>query len=987
MKALTGLPTSAYLKVAEQVKVPLADLLKLVSALESGLLPAYLARYRPDLSAGLDAAQLHGVLQLLRSCLDLEDRRITILTAVGRKDALTPEMRASIEAASERRDLEDLYLPFRAKRPSPADQAVEQRLDPLADFLWAQEPADADIEGAAQAYVNAENGVADVRAALAGARYLVARRLAEDAEVRGELRRIAFAHTELRVHGGESRRADAVLRKKVEWLKGYRSPVNKVGWRQHLALRRGVRERLLRFDVVLPENRAVAFMLERLLRDRSSLFCSHLGAAAYIAYHEYLAPVLQNDVAHWLTDRADAEALRVFKKNLRKALLAPPAGSVPTIGLETGKPGGWRAAVVGADGKLLAAAIVHGREPEAAAEAATAADSQAGESGAAAGKDESAATDSSAADETSQDGEAAAEGAGNTDAAIEAAGADQKADESAAAGESESDEAASAEPPVANTAEGNGEALDPGLHGAEASQSQALESEASEPEVSPKTEPPIEQAAPAAAADQTAESVTPATGGPESADAAAVDQAAAPGAPLPVETSENGTARKRERGSRERVPDTPPGSLGDLIRDHNVEALVVTNSRGARESEKIIRAALRQAGSPKVIRTTVNEAGSWIYATSKAARHELPDVEPAVRNAVSLARRLQDPLSELVKLDPKLLGIGQFYGEIEPGKLRSGLRQTVEACVREVGVDLNTASMELLAGLPGVTDRLAKRIVEHRDKKGKFSSRKELKNVPGMGERLYRQAIGFLCVSNGEQPLDATGVHPDWYALAERIVAAAGTSMEQAIGKPEALASVNLEEFETAECPRVVLDAIVSELTAGKPDPRAKFEAPEQAVELLAAEKLKAGLEVDGLVTNVTDFGAFVDIGADHDGLVHLSHIADKFRENGQLTVKAGDRIKVRVLTVDRGGDRISLTTRDPAETSREPRGGPRSRNGSRRPEGPRRRSNRPQREPRITKRSYGPDRAAQTRETERLRKLSLDEKLSLLETKYRTKV
>ena len=326
MKALTGLPTSAYLMVAERVKVPLADLLQLVPALESGLLPSYVARYRPDISAGLDAERLHDVLRLLRSFLDLEDRRITILTAVGRKDGLTPELRARIEAASERRTLEDLYLPFRAKRPSAADQAFEQGLEPLAGFLWNQEPSDADIEAAAGEYVIAEKGVADVRAALAGARYIVAQRLADDAEIRGELRRIGFAHSELRVHAGESRRADAALRKKVEWLQGYRSPVNKVGWRHHLALRRGVRERLLRFELVLPENRVVAFMLERLLRDRTSLFCSHLGAAAYIAYHEYLAPVLENDVVHWLTDRADADALRLFKKNLRKALLASPAG-------------------------------------------------------------------------------------------------------------------------------------------------------------------------------------------------------------------------------------------------------------------------------------------------------------------------------------------------------------------------------------------------------------------------------------------------------------------------------------------------------------------------------------------------------------------------------------------------------------------------------------------------------------------------------------
>ncbi len=964
MKALTGLPTSAYLMVAEQVKVPLADLLKLVPALESGLLPSYLARYRPDISAGLDAERLHDVLQRLRSFLDLEDRRITILTAVGRKDGLTPELRARIEAASERRTLEDLYLPFRPKRPSAADQAFEQGLEPLAGFLWNQEPADADIEAAAGEYVNAERGVADVRAALAGARYIVAQRLADDAEIRGELRRIAFAHTELRVHAGESRRADAVLRKKVEWLQGYRSPVNKVGWRHHLALRRGVRERLLRFELVLPENRVVAFMLEHLLRDRTSLFCSHLGAAAYIAYHEYLVPVLENDVVHWLTDRADAEALRLFKKNLRKALLAPPAGPVATIGLETGKPGGWRAAVIGADGTFLEAAIVHGfeRAPAADAEVAPATD----EAAPLETKDESAAPEA-VAEQAPNDQPAAA---APTSDAVEVEAAEKEA---AASDSGDSDGASSAEPAATSDAEA-------GPLEAEVAESVAASVESSADRAAARDD----------AAEQAAEPEVPAAAGSEDPGSESRDEekAVAPGAPLPAEASENATGRDRRRGKRDRAPDTPPGSLGDLIRAHNVGALVVTNGRGARESEKIVRAALRQAGAPKVIRTIVNEAGSWIYATSKAARKELPAVEPAVRSAVSLARRLQDPLNELVKLDPKLLGIGQFHGEIEPGKLRNELRRTVEACVREVGVDLNTASLELLVGLPGVTERLAKRIVEYRDKQGNFSSRAGLKKVPGMSDHLYRQAVGFARVRAGEKPLDVTGVHPDWYGTVEKIVAAAGTSIEEVLGKPEALASVNLDELETAECPRAILDAVVSELAGGKADPRPPLEAHEPPVALLDAEKLKVGLEVEGLVTNVTDFGAFVDIGADQDGLVHLSRIADKFREKGQLTLKAGDRMKVRVLAVENDGDRISLTTRDRDEMNRGPRGGgPRPANGSRRPEGPRRRGKAPDREPRITKRLYGPDRAAQAREAEKLGKLSLDEKLSLLETKYRTKI
>ena len=942
MKALTGLPTAAYVKVAEQVKAPLASLLNLIPALESGMLPAYVARYRPDISAGLDAEKLHDVLQSLRSAVDLEDRRITILTALGQKNELTPELRARIVAA-ERQDLEDIYYSFRAKRPTAADQALEQGLGPLADFLWNQDPPDADVEDAAQHYVDAEKGAADVRAALAGARHIVARRLGIDAEIRGELRRIAFTHAEMRVHGGESRRAEPALRKKVDWLEGYRSPVGQVGWRQHLALRRGVSKRLLRFELTLPENRSVSFMLERLLRDRSSLFCSHLGAAAYMAYHEYLAPALHHDVVHWLTDRTDAEALEFFKKNLRKTLLTPPAGPVPTIGLETGKPGGWRAVVVGADGNFLAAAIVHGDDRETERDAAAEAAPPSGES-------ETSIKDVSAGREpltgqTSDDGKTAS------------------AQENLVSGENPP-----AHPPPANGVEPVGEAFEP-----TGREDESPACEASGPE-NPR---PAERAAESRAAVDGAD------------DNAAGGDSAEPKSSSLAGASGSGAKRGLEdRSEADRAPKTPPGSLADLIREHNVQALVAPNGRGAPGSEKMIRAALRQGGAPNAIRTAVKEAGSWIYATSRAAQRELPGVEPAVRSAVSLARRFQDPLVEFVKHDPKLLGIGPFCGEIEPGKLRKALRQTVKDCVHEVGVDLNTASRELLGHLPGITDRLAKRIVEYRDKEGRFSSRAQLKHVPGMSDRLYKQAVGFARVNGGEQPLDATGVHPDWRPVVEKIVAAAGVSIEEALEKPEVLASVHLEEWETKESPRPILGAVARELARGKSDPRRKFKAPEPAVKLLGAEQLKAGLEIEGLVTNITHFGAFVDIGADQDGLVRLSHMADKFRENGHLAVKAGDRLKVRVLAVENDGGRISLTTRDPGEIGRGPRNRKRGPgNGSARTDRPLGRAKGIDRGKQAPKRSSGADRKVQASEAKYLKKLTLDEKLALLETKYRTKI
>lgn len=900
MKALTSLPTSSYLRIAEQAKVSLAELLELVPALESGLLPAYVAHYRPDISAGLDTEHLYEVLQLLHSFLDLEDRRITVLATLGQKNQLTPELRARIEASTERQVLEDLYLPFRNRRPSTADQAMEQGLEPLANLLWDQDPTNADIEVIADKYVDSHEDVPNVQVALTNAVHIVARRLADDSETRGELRKICIEHTELHVNDGGSRRTDTASRKKTDWLKGYRSPVTEVGWRQHLALRFGVREGLLESEFVLPEDRILSFMLERFLKDQSSLFRSHLEDATRIAYRDYLATPLRDDVSHWLADRSDTEALRVFKKNLRKTLLSPPAGTLQTIGLEMGKPGGWRAAVVGGSGDLLATAIVHSGTEEEIGKLKDATDtrSQATEEKS---KTEDLVTTNLEVNETIED-------------------------------------------------ENNLDASEDADH--------------------PESPPTICEKATkdVPSENHSTDSLKPIS----------------PQADLDNEP-------KKQEPSQDKVNlplKTPPGSLSDLIREHNIEALVFARRPGAKQNEKIIRKAVRQAGAPDVIRTSVNEIGNWIYATSRTARKELPNVEPAVRSAISLARRFQDPLVELVKLDPRLLGIGQFHTEIEPRKLRNELNQTVEACVNEVGVDLNHASQELLERLPGVTERLAKRIVEHRSKKGEFSSREHLKEVPGMNTRLYNQLVGFVRINGGENLLDSTGVHPNWYPTAKKIISAANISMEEALGKPEILASIDLEKFETAQTPRAILEAIIRDIGTPKQDPRNKFEVQRSEVKLLPLEELKPGLETSGLVTDITDFGLFVDIGADQEGLVHISQVDNQFRKDGKISLKSGDHLTVRVLAVDNNCSRISLTTLDrDTAVSRGNGKLPRRRGGSGGSNRPNKGEKRPRQERRNATRSFGPDRASQNRKSSQVSKLSIEEKFSLLETKYRTKV
>ena len=347
MKALTGLPTPAYLKVAEEANIQLTDLLKLVQELEAGSHPAYIARCRPDVSAGLDEERVARVQMRLQRFLDLEDRRITILSRVGQQHRLTPELRERIESVTDRRELEELYLPFKPRRRTAADEAIERGLEPLAKFLRQQEPETADVERAAESYVNPERGVSSLGEALQGARHIVARWLGEDAALRRDLRPLILKQSEIVIHPVEDASPDPSVKKRIDPLLGYRAKVSRVSWRRELAIRQAVRDGALRCEVVLPEAPIISLLLDHLLQSRTSLFCLHLEAAANEAYAEVLAPAFRSQVLQYLEERSDTEAVRLYENNLRKLLLTPAAGPIPVIGVETGRSGGWRAAVVG----------------------------------------------------------------------------------------------------------------------------------------------------------------------------------------------------------------------------------------------------------------------------------------------------------------------------------------------------------------------------------------------------------------------------------------------------------------------------------------------------------------------------------------------------------------------------------------------------------------------------------------------------------------
>ncbi|HEU0122763.1 MAG TPA: Tex family protein [Bryobacteraceae bacterium] len=373
-------------------------------------------------------------------------------------------------------------------------------------------------------------------------------------------------------------------------------------------------------------------------------------------------------------------------------------------------------------------------------------------------------------------------------------------------------------------------------------------------------------------------------------------------------------------------------ALSSLIQQHNAQAIAIGNGTGSREVSQFLGDFLRQAGLANVFQVTVSEAGASVYSASEIARQEFPDLDLTVRGAISIARRLQDPLAELVKVDPKSIGVGQYQHDVDQRKLKQGLEQTVESCVNRVGVDLNTASWALLRYVAGVNERTAQKIVEYRNENGRFRSRSQLMAVPGFGPKTFEQAAGFLRIRGGENPLDMTSVHPESYAVVEKIAASMNLSVDELIRRPELAEKVDIQGFKTATVGIFTLGDIKEELRKPGRDPRDKFVAPKFREDVKEMKDISAGMALEGVVTNVTKFGAFVDIGVHQDGLVHVSEISHRFITEPSEALKAGQIVKVQVISVDLKAKRIALSIK-----ALEPK--PKAAGGGRPPQQPQRRS------------------------------------------------
>jgi uncharacterized protein len=717
-------------QIADELGVREQQVAATVELLNGGATVPFIARYRKEMTGGLDDTQLRTLDERLTYLRELEERRTVILESVREQGKLDAALEASIMAADTKGRLEDIYLPFKPKRRTKAEIAREAGLEPLSDLLLT-EPKN-DPKKVAEAFVNADKQVADVTAALEGARSILVERFAEDADLIGALREQMWSN------GVMSSTVRAGKKTEGEKFKDYfefNGPLHKLPSHRILALFRGEKEEILDLAMQpeptpstpapagVPSSYELKIMHRFNISDRGRPGDKWLTETTRWAWRTKIQVNLNVDLRIRLWTIAEEEGVRVFASNLRDLLLAAPAGARVTMGLDPGFRSGVKTAVIDATGKVVATATVYPHEPQ-------------------------------------------------------------------------------------------------------------------------------------------------------------------------------------------RAWDATLATLGKLAAQHKVDLIAIGNGTASRETDKLASDLVKLLPDLKMSKIVVSEAGASVYSASAFASEELPELDVTLRGAVSIARRLQDPLAELVKIDPKAIGVGQYQHDLGESKLARSLDAVVEDCVNGIGVDVNTASAPLLARVSGIGAGLAQSIIQHRDANGPFRSRKALKDVPRLGPKAFEQCAGFLRINDGEDPLDKSGVHPEAYPLVRKILAATKSDIKALIGNAEILRAVQPKTFVDDKFGLPTVTDILRELEKPGRDPRPAFKA---AVFMEGVEKLsdlKPGMILEGAVTNVAAFGAFVDIGVHQDGLVHISAMSKTFIKDPREVVKPGDIVKVKVLEVEVARKRIALTLR-----------------------------------------------------------------------------
>ncbi|MBB4006975.1 Tex family protein [Allorhizobium taibaishanense] len=715
--------------IAGEINARPDQVVSAVDLLDGGATVPFIARYRKEVTGGLDDTQLRNLAERLTYLRELGARRKAIVDSIVSQDKMSDDLALKIARATTKAELEDLYLPYKPKRRTRAEIAREKGLGPLAEAIWADRTVDP--AKLAEAYVKGE--VADVKAALEGARDIVAETMAENADLLKSLRNYLKDKAILYSKVVDGKQATG--EKFADYFDHSERWATVPGHRA-LAMLRGWNEEVLTLtieadrDDVSPVKPAQQTMALAFGISNKGPADKWLMEVAGWTWRVKLSMSLSLDLMRELRERAEEEAIHVFARNLKDLLLAAPAGSRPTMGLDPGIRTGVKVAVVDGTGKVLETTTVY---------------------------------------------------------------------------------------------------------------------------------------------------------------------------PFPPKNDIRGTQAE----------------LASLIRKHGVDLIAIGNGTGSRETEKLVAdmlanlpASSQNGGGQKPTKVIVSEAGASVYSASELAAKEFPNLDVSLRGAVSIARRLQDPLAELVKIDPKSIGVGQYQHDVDQGKLGRSLDGVVEDAVNAVGVDLNTASAPLLARVSGLGGSIAEAIVAHRDQTGPFSTRKDLMKVPRLGARTFEQCAGFLRIPDGKEPLDASAVHPEAYGVAKKIVAACGRDLRTIMGDSSLLKGLDPRQFVDEQFGLPTVKDILAEMEKPGRDPRPSFKTATFADGVDEITDLKPGMLLEGTVTNVAAFGAFVDIGVHQDGLVHVSQLADRFVKDPHEVVKAGDVVKVRVVEVDVKRKRIALTMR-----------------------------------------------------------------------------
>ncbi len=704
-------------RIAEAAGCAVAQVRAAVELLDDGNTLPFIARYRKEATHGLDETALRTIEDTLADARTLAQRKGTILKTIDQQGLLTDSLRHAIEQCEDKKELEDLYLPFKPKRRTRATIARERGLGPLADILLEQRPLTCSRAEVVHPFISIENDVPDEQAALRGAGDIVAEIWSEDLATRGWLFKHAAESGRL---ASRARRGKADPASKFAMYFDYQEPIKRIASHRLLAMKRGETEGVLNISLKLDDEAVLPRLQRQWIVNSDFEFALELRATVDDCYQRLLLPATESAIMQQCKEQADAVAIAVFAKNLRDLLLTPPAGQQVTIGIDPGFRTGCKVAVVDATGKYVAHATIY---------------------------------------------------------------------------------------------------------------------------------------------------------------------------PTPPKNDRDGAAR----------------TLRQLISRHAAKLIAIGNGTASRETDAFVAEMLRE-DNLNVAKVVVSESGASIYSASESAAREYPDLDVVVRGAISIAHRLQDPLAELVKIDPKSIGVGQYQHDVNQVQLRKCLDREVESCVNSVGVDLNSSSAELLSHVSGIGAKLAERIVAFRDENGQFVNRKQLHKVPKLGRKAFEQAAGFLRIRGGDQPLDASAVHPESYHVIVRMAKRLGVPTQQLVGNAELVSRLDASEFVDSQVGLPTVKDIVDELAKPGRDPRSEFKVAKFADSVNAPEDLVADMVLEGVVTNVTRFGAFVDIGVHQDGLIHISQLANTYVKNPSDVIAVGDVVRVKVLEVDLERKRIALS-------------------------------------------------------------------------------